>query len=172
MTSRNHLGICLSAAILLFSFSLPVLLALGYEQDPGASRQATPDHEWPPVPTVKNAAEKPEVIQEAYAFAGEHSDILHYVPCYCVCGEKYGHKSNEDCFIKAHRQSGKSGTWNPHAAECGICLSVAMEARRLYLQGLSLRAIRDSIDESYGPKFKHRTDAPEPPSEHEKDDRN
>jgi hypothetical protein len=40
----------------------------------------------------------PPPVQEAYAYALEHPEVLQYVPCYCGC-DSAGHTSNLDCFI-------------------------------------------------------------------------
>ena len=40
----------------------------------------------------------PVAVQEAYAYAVEHPEVLRYIPCYCGCAAE-GHTSNEDCFI-------------------------------------------------------------------------
>lgn len=122
--------------------------------------------ELPPIPVVKEPADTPAAIKDAYTFAATHPEVLRYIRCYCVCGQRYHHRSNEECFIKRSRgDKGDRVVWNPHAAECTVCLSVALEARRLYLGGASVESIRAQIDRDYAPKFNHHTDTPAPPAE-------
>ena len=40
----------------------------------------------------------PLPVQELYAYAFEHPEVLQYMPCYCGCVSA-GHTSNLDCFI-------------------------------------------------------------------------
>ncbi len=40
----------------------------------------------------------PAPVQEAYAYAVTHPEVLRYIACYCGC-VSVGHTSNEDCFI-------------------------------------------------------------------------
>ena len=40
----------------------------------------------------------PLPVQEVYAYALEHPEVLRYMPCYCGCVSA-GHMSNLDCFI-------------------------------------------------------------------------
>jgi hypothetical protein len=124
-----------------------------------ASEQPAP----PPLPIVKRPADEASVMLATYTFAAEHPEILRYIPCFCVCGKQDGHRSNEDCFIAAR---GKKNTvvWNAHAAECPICLSVARDARAMYLEGRDLASIRAEIERVYGAKFPNRTQTPEPPT--------
>lgn len=117
----------------------------------------------PPIPRVKYPADKPEVLAMMYSFAAEHPEILRYVPCYCSCGKNFGHRSNEDCFVKARNANG-SVVWCTHAAECVMCLQLAERARTLYMAGYDVETIRRKIDAEYGSKFKNATTTPEPPS--------
>jgi hypothetical protein len=127
--------------------------------------RATGETELPPIPVVKEPADTPAAIKDAYTFAATHPEVLQYIRCYCVCGQRYHHRSNEDCFVKPRRGKGGAIVWNRHAAECSVCLSVALEARRLYLLGTSISDIRAQIDRDYAPKFGHHTDTPAPPEE-------
>jgi hypothetical protein len=52
--------------------------------------------------------------QRLYRYAAEHGDELHYIPCFCGC-ERFGHKSNRDCYIKSVHGDG-SITFTSHAA--------------------------------------------------------
>ena len=44
-------------------------------------------------------------VQEAYAYAVEHPEVLQYVPCYCGCGAV--HANNEECFVKERQPDGR-----------------------------------------------------------------
>lgn len=52
-----------------------------------------------------SVASAPAPVQEAYAYAVAHPDILRYIPCYCGCIAA-GHGSNEDCFVDERLASG------------------------------------------------------------------
>jgi hypothetical protein len=119
----------------------------------------------PPLPLVQHPADSAEVIKNTYEFAARHPEVLRYMPCFCICGTSVNHRSSEDCFIAAR---GKRGTvvWNEHAAECVICLSVAREARDMFLSGASVGAIREHIEATFGAKYKNRTNTSLPPNPH------
>lgn len=44
-------------------------------------------------------------VQEAYAYAVEHPEVLQYMPCYCGCGAV--HANNEECFVKERQPDGR-----------------------------------------------------------------
>lgn len=74
----------------------------------GCSPAATP----PDMPPWLRKA--PAQVQDTYAFAVAHPEVLESVPCYCGC-VALGHKSNEDCFVEAIAPDGKV-TYDIHAA--------------------------------------------------------
>jgi hypothetical protein len=49
-----------------------------------------------------------------YRYAVEHGDELQYIPCTCGC-ERFGHKSNRDCYVKSFNGDGTL-TFTSHAA--------------------------------------------------------
>lgn len=53
-------------------------------------------------------------IRRLYQYALDHGDELRYIPCFCGCG-RFGHKSNQDCYIKAFNPDG-TVTFTSHAA--------------------------------------------------------
>lgn len=118
----------------------------------------------PALPAFKEPADTAEVIRDSYEFAALNHEIVRYMPCYCACSKRFGHRSLEDCFIKSRSPRPADVVWNEHGGECYICLTVAMEVRRLALEGLDVRAIRKAIDDKFAHTFKYRTDTPEPPS--------
>jgi hypothetical protein len=119
---------------------------------------------WPPLPAMEHAVDDPKTIRTLYVFAAEHPEILRYVRCYCVCGQAFHHRSNEDCFIKSRGSKPLETIFSSHAGECMICLAVAKEAKQLYEKGLPIDAIRRQIDTDFEPRFDHHTDTEMPPS--------
>lgn len=116
----------------------------------------------PELPQLKEPADKPEAIREAYEFAAQHPEVLDYIPCFCVCGRKFGHRSNADCFVKSRGVDQSSIVWTDHGGQCYVCISVARDAKQLYSEGKNVRTIRETIDLKYGATFKNKTDTPEP----------
>jgi hypothetical protein len=82
----------------------------------------------------------------AYHIALRRSDLLGQLNCYCGCMQsaELHHLNLRDCFVYA------DGTFNPHAADCGICQAEAVDAERWANAGLSTTAIRERIDTTYG----------------------
>lgn len=106
--------------------------------------------------------DKPEPIQETYRLAGQHADVLEWMPCTCGCGPSAGHRSNRDCFIHEIRPDG-SVVWDDHATRCDTCLRIAAEAAHMAESGKSVREIRQHIDATYG-KYGPPTPTPQPPA--------
>jgi Protein of unknown function with PCYCGC motif len=68
----------------------------------------------PPLPFQGYPPARPaEVAAAVYKFAGEHPEVLGYVPCYCGC-ERSGHRGNDDCFVSARAANGDVQDWEPH----------------------------------------------------------
>ena len=68
----------------------------------------------PPIPNPGFAPGRPvDQTRAVYEFAGQHPEILKYVPCYCGC-ESTGHPHNESCFVKRRDASGNVVEWDPH----------------------------------------------------------
>lgn len=68
----------------------------------------------PPLPLSATPPARPlSIVQEVYAFAATHPEVLRYVPCYCGC-EANGHRSNLDCFVAAQDAAGRVSRWNAH----------------------------------------------------------
>jgi len=122
----------------------------------------------PPLPIVAEPVDSPEVIKEAYEFAGTHPEILRYVPCFCGICKRDGHHSNLDCFVKSQKSPDSRVVWESHAAECSVCLAVALEAKRLFSKGEDISSIRSSIEKDFASHYKHHTDTPEPPKQKDK----
>lgn len=98
--------------------------------------------------------------QMAYRFALDRPDVMMWMPCYCGCGGHSGHKNARDCFVK--ESTATSATFDEHGAGCGVCVGIALEAKRLTEEGKSLRQIRAAVDENFG-AIGPGTDTPLPP---------
>lgn len=93
--------------------------------------------------------DKPEDMRLVYQIAGNATDILHSMPCYCGCGESAGHQSNMNCFVDEIREDG-SVVWDDHGTRCLVCLEIAVKSAQMSKDGKSLKEIRDAIDAEYG----------------------
>ncbi len=88
--------------------------APGKQAAPPAPSEAARSITMPPIPTPGFASGRPvEVARAVYKFAGEHPEILKYVPCYCGC-ESTGHGHNESCFVKRRDAKGNVLEWDTH----------------------------------------------------------
>jgi len=83
--------------------------------------------------------------QTAYEFAVARPDVLRWMPCYCGCGEHTGHKSSFNCFVE---EGGSE--FDPHGADCEMCVNIALDAKAMTEGGQSLKSIRAYIDGKYG----------------------
>jgi len=126
----------------------------------GPHKQAT----FPPIPYSGYPPPRPvEVVDAAYRFAGEHPEILSYVPCFCGC-QHSGHKGNTDCFVRSRAANGDVVEWDEHGIECAVCIDVATRSRQMHASGASARDIRAAIEKEFGPRFPTMTPTPKPPS--------
>jgi Protein of unknown function with PCYCGC motif len=126
----------------------------------GPHKQAT----FPPIPYAGYPPPRPvDVVDAAFRFAGEHPEILSYVPCFCGC-QHSGHKGNTDCFVRSRAANGDVIEWEPHGIECAVCIDVATRARQMHASGASVRDIRAAVEKEFGPKFPTMTPTPKPPS--------
>lgn len=116
---------------LLVGLLLLGLGALGYaivredrlrKEDERASRVQVPEHftrwdpTWPPFPAGgPSPPQSIDTVRAAYAFAAHRADVLHYIPCYCGCGDHDKHRSNLDCYVKERTASGVPTKWDTHA---------------------------------------------------------
>ena len=116
----------------------------------------------PPIPSPGYAPGRPvDVARAVYKFAGEHPEVLKYVPCYCGC-ENLGHKGNHECFVKRRAVDGRVLEWEPHGSGCTICVDVARDAMLMFNSGASVSAIRSAIDQKWGSRFPSQTPTPVP----------
>ncbi|MFF2175419.1 PCYCGC motif-containing (lipo)protein [Lysinibacillus sp. NPDC058147] len=91
---------------------------------------------------------KSEDIRLVYQIAGQSTEILEWIPCYCGCGESAGHKSNLNCFIQEKREDGTI-VWDDHGTRCLVCLEIAVQSAKMHKDGMSLKEIRQTIDATY-----------------------
>lgn len=89
-----------------------------------------------------------ENIRLVYQIAGQTTEVLEWIPCYCGCGESVGHKSNLNCFIQEKREDGTI-VWDDHGTRCAACLDIALQSAKMHKDGKSLKEIRKAIDETY-----------------------
>lgn len=89
----------------------------------------------------------PVRVQEAYQFAVANPDVLQQIPCYCGCGAM-GHTSNYSCYVADAGADG-SITYDEHALDCGICVDISHDVKRLLAQGKSVAEIYTYIDGTY-----------------------
>lgn len=104
---------------------------------------------------------QPEQLRIVYQIAGQATDLLQWIPCYCGCGESVGHKSNLNCFIKEVNEDG-SIVWDDHGTRCGVCLEIAVTSAKMKSEGKSDKEIRNFIDETYKTGYGKSTDTPMP----------
>jgi hypothetical protein len=50
---------------------------------------------------------KPEV-KTLYEFQLTQGELMKYMPCYCGCGKRSGHKSNRDCYVQKVNPDGSA----------------------------------------------------------------
>jgi len=143
---------------ILVSLSISSLL-LAHVGDSSAFGAAS----FPRIPNVKEPAAERADIEQSYRFVGEHPEVARYVPCFCACSRTKNHKSIDDCFVQRRHTDGVVAKWNSHAAECSICVTVALQARDLYLASYDTPAIRAAVEKDLAPKFRYHTDTPPPP---------
>ncbi|UJF32064.1 PCYCGC domain-containing protein [Paenibacillus hexagrammi] len=111
------------------------------------------------LPTFLNSQR--DEIRLVYQLAGNATDIIKWIPCYCGCGESSRHKSNLNCFIKEMNADG-SVVWDDHGTRCGVCLQIAVESVKMKQEGKSLKEIRTIIDNTYKKGYAKPTDTPMP----------
>ena len=74
---------------------------------------------------------------DAYQAARAMPQVMDGLYCYCHCKETAGHRSLLTCFESAH------------GAYCEICMSEAMQAVQLAMNGSTLDQIRKEIDRRF-----------------------
>ncbi|KIL40877.1 lipoprotein [Gordoniibacillus kamchatkensis] len=109
----------------------------------------------------KFLSNQPEQIRLVYEAAGNATEVLKWIPCYCGCGESAGHAGNMNCFIKQVNQDG-SVVWDDHGTRCGVCLQIAAQSIKMKQDGKTLKEIRSYIDKTYEKGYAKPTNTPMP----------
>ena len=113
---------------------------------------------WPALPRPRNSGAGD--LRGAYAFAALNAERLRSIPCYCGCA-RIGHRGVLNCFVRGFTAQGQP-IWTDHAFTCPECVSIVHEVSLMTSRGMSLRAIRASIDEHHGGLFRTSTSTPLP----------
>jgi hypothetical protein len=103
--------------------------------------------------------DKPEDIQNIYVAAAQHQELLENMPCYCGCGTSANHQNNYDCFIHENKENG-AVVWDDHGTKCGVCLEIAAQAMADYNNGMTIKDIRQKIDDAYKEGYAKPTPTP------------
>jgi Protein of unknown function with PCYCGC motif len=103
------------AAVLVAGAGLSFAQSAAKQAKPKPTTAASPARfSAPPIPNPGFAPGRPvDVTRAVYEFAGQHPEVLKYVPCYCGC-ESSGHPHNESCFVKARDAKGNVTAWDTH----------------------------------------------------------
>ena len=118
---------------------------------------------WPPLPRPTAQFRQRIVAADLsgpYAYAALNKELVSSMPCYCGC-RRIDHQSNLSCFVRGFTATG-APMWTDHAFTCPICVNIISDVSLLKRQGLSTRAIRETIDEQYAGWFKRPTRTPMP----------
>ncbi|HYR86591.1 MAG TPA: CYCXC family (seleno)protein [Terriglobia bacterium] len=76
--------------------------------------------------------------QAAYQTAKDIPEVLAELPCFCGCMQNFGHENNLFCFR------------DEHGSGCSMCEDIALDARDMHKQGLSVDRIKEAIRARYG----------------------
>ena len=115
---------------------------------------------WPALPKPARANVFAGDLHGPYAFIAVNRETVPYIPCYCGC-RREGHHSVLDCFAKGFTPDGRP-IWTDHAYTCQTCVNIVQEVHLMSQRGMSLPAIRRSIDEHHGGLLSTPTDTPFP----------
>ena len=78
-----------------------------------------------------------EKTRAAYQVAKDIPDVLEQLPCFCGCMTSFGHKNNLFCFK------------DQHGSGCNLCQDIALDARKMHDQGMSIAQIQGNIKNKY-----------------------
>src|SRR5689334_13625734 len=78
-----------------------------------------------------------EKTRAAYQTAKDIPEVLEQLPCFCGCMSSYGHKNNLFCFK------------DQHGSGCNVCQDIALDARKMHDQGMSIAQIQENIKSKY-----------------------
>jgi Protein of unknown function with PCYCGC motif len=142
-----HLVQKCSALLILFGFTLGLLLLTQQSMSSASHQSSTPDpqsatdvpafHNEAPtgaLPTTMSPDNFPDpLVQNAYALAAHVKKVLYQEPCYCHCDRSQGHESLLDCFV------------SKHGAGCGVCLREDLYSYEQTRKGKTPAQIRAGI---------------------------
>jgi len=115
-----------------------VFAARGGDAGPSAGEWSQTDAPLDPASVSPNVAAH-------YRYVTAHGEAYSEIPCFCGCMEFLGHRSLQDCFVRA------DGTgWEAHASGCGVCVAESVTARRLLNRGEDPAAVRDAVIAEFG----------------------
>jgi hypothetical protein len=78
-----------------------------------------------------------EKTRAAYQTAKDIPEVLEQLPCFCGCMSSFGHKNNLFCFK------------DQHGSGCDMCQNIALDARKMHDQGMSIAQIQNDIKAKY-----------------------
>jgi len=84
-------------------------------------------------PTIFNDAK----TRAAYQVAKDIPEVLEQLPCFCGCMSHFGHKNNLYCFK------------DMHGSGCELCQDIALDARKMHDEGMSIAQIQENIKAKY-----------------------
>ena len=73
----------------------------------------------------------------AYQVAKDIPEVLEQLPCFCGCMSHFGHKNNLFCFK------------DMHGSGCELCQDIALDARKMHDEGMSIAQIQENIKAKY-----------------------
>jgi hypothetical protein len=130
--SARNIVLLIAGALILMSGI--VWVTLESNRRPSASNAAP---EAPPMVATLSPDLFTGKAREAYQAAREIPEILRYMPCFCGCFG-LGHRNNLFCFA------------DDHGEECPMCQDIALEAKRMNGEGMSIQKIGEAIRTRYG----------------------
>ena len=78
-----------------------------------------------------------EKTRAAYQTAKDIPEVLEQIPCFCGCLSNFNHKNNLFCFK------------DQHGAGCNMCQDIALDARKMHDEGMSIAQIQEKIKTKY-----------------------
>ncbi len=72
-------------------------------------------------------------VREAYQIARDNPALIAQLHCYCGCDKEEGHKNLLDCYR------------DTHGSRCEICVGEAIQAKRMFEQGVPIEQILDAV---------------------------
>lgn len=77
------------------------------------------------------------MTRAAYQTAKDIPEVLQQLPCFCGCMSSYVHKNNLFCFK------------DQHGSGCTLCQQIALDARKMHDEGMSIAKIQENIKTKY-----------------------